>query len=94
MSEPTSAAEGLEELLSLEEKIHQTIDLLKTTRTEKEELARENARLRSDLEEKARTARALEDRVGRLEKEREAVRARVQRLLEQVDSLTAARAEA
>ena len=94
MSEPTMAAEGLEELLSLEEKINQTIQLLKTTRTEKEELARENARLRSNLEEQARTARALEDRVGRLEKEREAVRARVQRLLEQVDSLTATRAEA
>ena len=94
MSEPTSAAEGLEQLLSLEEKIHQTIHLLKTTRTEKEELLRENARLRGELEEQARTVRALEDRVGRLEKEREAVRARVQRLLEQVDSLTTARAEA
>ena len=94
MSEPTSAAEGLEELLSLEEKIHETIHLLKTTRTEKEELARENARLRSELEAQARTARALEDRVGRFEKEREAVRARVQRLLEQVDSLTATPAEA
>ena len=94
MSETTSAAEGLEELLSLEEKIHQTIHLLKTTRTEKEELLRENARLQGELEERARTVRALEDRVGRLEKEREAVRARVQRLLEQVDSLTVARAEA
>ena len=94
MSETTSAAEGLEQLLSLEEKIHQTIHLLKTTRTEKEELLRENARLRSELEEQGRTVRALEDRVGRLEKEREAVRARVQRLLEQVDSLTTARAEA
>ena len=94
MSEPTSAAEGLEQLLSLEEKIHQTIHLLKTTRTEKEELLRENTRLRSELDEQALTVRALEDRVGRLEKEREVVRARVQRLLEQVDSLTTARAEA
>ena len=94
MSETTSAAEGLEELLSLEEKIHQTIHLLKTTRTEKEELLRENARLQSELEQQSRTARALEDRVARLEKEREAVRARVQRLIEQVDSLTTARAEA
>ena len=94
MSETTSAAEGLEELLSLEEKIHQTIHLLKATRTEKEELLRENARLRGELEERARTVRALEDRVGRLEKEREAVRARVQRLIEQVDSLATARAEA
>ena len=94
MSEPNTPAEGLEELLSLEEKINQTIQLLKTTRTQKEELTRENSRLRSELEAQARTARALEDRVGRLEKERAAVRARVQRLLEQVDSLTATRAEA
>ena len=94
MTEPNTPAEGLEELLSLEEKINQTIQLLKTTRTQKEELTRENSRLRSELEAQARTARALEDRVGRLEKEREAVRARVQRLLEQVDSLTATPAEA
>jgi FtsZ-binding cell division protein ZapB len=86
--------EGLEPLLSLEEKIHQTIQLLQATRTEKEELLRETARLRHDLEEQTKTVRALEERVGRLEKEREAVRARVQRLVDQVDAVTAARAEA
>ena len=93
MNEPTAVMEGLEPLLSLEEKIRQTIELLKATRTEKDHLLRENARLRHDLEEHSRTVRALEERVGKLEKEREAVRARVQRLVEQVDSATAARAE-
>mgnify|MGYP001566889155 FL=1 len=77
MNEPTAVMEGLEPLLSLEEKIHQTIQLLQATRTEKEELLRETARLRHDLEEQTKTVRALEERVGRLEKEREAVRARV-----------------
>ena len=93
MNEPTAVMEGLEPLLSLEEKIRQTIELLKATRTEKDHLLRENARLRHDLEEHNRTVRALEERVGKLEKEREAVRARVQRLVEQVDAATAARAE-
>ena len=88
MSETTSAAEGLEQLLSLEEKIHQTIHLLQSTRAEKQELLGENARLRHELEEQDRVVRTLEDRVGRLEKEREAVRTRVQKLIEQVDSLT------
>lgn len=94
MNEPTAVMEGLEPLLSLEEKIHQTIELLKATRTEKDQLLRENARLRHDLDEQIKAVRALEDRVGKLEKEREAVRARVQRLVDQVDAVTAARAEA
>lgn len=94
MSEQTGAGDGLEQLLSLEEKIQETIQLLKTTRTEKEGLLRENAQLRQSLEEQTKTARALEERVRSLEKEREAVRARVQRLVEQVDAVTAARAEA
>ena len=94
MNEPTAIMEGLEPLLSLEEKIHQTIQLLQATRTEKDELLRENARLRHDLDEQTKTVRALEEHVARLEKEREAVCARVQRLVDQVDAVAAARAEA
>ena len=43
MSEQT---DGLEQLLNLEEKIQQTIELLRTTRAEKEALERENVELR------------------------------------------------
>ena len=46
MSDTNSTAEGLEQLLALEEKINQTIGLLKSTRAEKEELLRENVQLR------------------------------------------------
>ena len=94
MNDTAFVAEGLEQLLSLEEKIHQIIDLLHSTRTEKEEALQENARLRRELEEQNRATRALEDRIGHLEKEREMVRGRVQRLLEQVEALTSAKAEA
>ena len=93
MSEQTGTTDGLEQLLRLEEKIQQTIELLKTTRAEKEDLQRENARLRQSLEEQTKAARAVEERAGKLEREREAVRARVQRLVEQVDAVTAIRAE-
>ena len=81
LGEAALATDGLEQLLSLEKKIHQTMDLLKSTRAE-------NERLRREREEQESRLRVLEDRLARLEKEREAVRVRVQRLLEQVDSLT------
>lgn len=86
--------EAMEQLLHLEEKIHQTIDHLRVLRSEKEELLRENAHLRQELEEQHQRFGALEERSARLEKERETVRNRVQRLLEQVDSLTNAKLEA
>ncbi len=88
MSELIPTTDGLEQLLHLEERIHQIIERLKSTRGEKEELARENADLRREQEEQNQRIRHLEERLGRLESERDTVRSRVQRLLEQVDSLT------
>ena len=89
MNEQTGTTDGLEQLMGLEEKIQQTIDLLKATRVEKEALQRENAQLRQSLEEQTKAVQSLEERAGKLEKEREAVRARVQKLVEQVDAVTA-----
>jgi len=94
MSEKEAAADGLEQLLSLEEKINQTIDLLQATRAEKEGLQQENRRLRRERDQQSAAARKLQDRLERLEQEREAVRARIQKLVEQVDSLTAEKSEA
>ncbi len=88
MSEPNGTVDGLEQLLALEDKIIQTIGLLRTTRAEKEELQRENTRLQGECERQGDVIQKLEDRLGRLEKERDSVRGRLQRLLEQVDSLT------
>jgi FtsZ-binding cell division protein ZapB len=88
MSETKTTADGLEQLLNLEEKVNRTIDLLRSTKAEKEELARENTRLQRECEQKDKAIEKLEDHLGRLEQERDAVRGRLQRLLEQVDSLT------
>ena len=94
MRETSSSADGLEQLINLEGKINQTVDLLKSARAEKEELARENARLRSALEGLNKAIQILQKRLGHLERERETVRSRVQRLLRRVDSLTSDQSKA
>ena len=88
MSETKTTADGLEQLLNLEEKVNRTIDLLRSTKAEKQELARENTRLQRECEQKDKAIEKLEDHLGSLEQERDAVRGRIQTLLEQVDSLT------
>jgi len=93
MSDAMMTGDGLEHLLSLEEKIMQTIDLLKSTRADKEQLLRENIRLRREWEDQSETIRRLEDRLGRMDKERDTVRTRILRLVEQVDTLTQEKAE-
>jgi FtsZ-binding cell division protein ZapB len=88
MSETKTTADGLDQLLALEEKVNRTIVLLRSTKAEKEELARENTRLQRECEQKDKAIEKLEDRLGSLEQDRDAVRGRIQKLLEQVDSLT------
>ena len=94
MTEEKVIADGLDQLGSLEEKVIQTIDMLKAVRAEKAELQQENARLRRDRDAAHETIERLEGRVGRLEKEKDTVRVRLQKLLDQVDALTRERSEA
>lgn len=93
MSDPNTAADGLQQLLELEEKINQAIDLLKATRADNDRLARENAGLRRDLEQQQEATQRLGEQLQRMEKERDTVRGRLQKLLETVDSLTRERSE-
>ncbi|MCZ6489586.1 MAG: hypothetical protein O7A06_03530 [Acidobacteria bacterium] len=88
MSESSLPADGLEQLLQLEEKINQTSSILQAAKAESAELARENSRLQATFDEQNKTIRLLEGRLHRLEKQRETVRGRVQKLRNQLDSLT------
>ncbi len=88
MSEPSLPVDGLEQLLKLEERINQTSSILQATKAENAELARKNSRLQATFDEQNKTIRLLEGRLSRLEKQREKVRGRVQKLVNQVDSLT------
>jgi FtsZ-binding cell division protein ZapB len=94
MTEEKVIADGLDQLQSLEEKITQTIEALRSTRAEKTELLQETARLRRERELQHETIERLEARLGRMEKEKDTVRVRLQKLLDQVDTLTRERPEA
>ncbi len=74
---------GLEKFSHLEDKIYRTIELTKALRQEKEDLEREIVTLRS--REHAREEIAVENE--RLLAEREAIRIKVQRILQKIDAI-------
>jgi len=74
------ALDGLEKFSHLEDKIYRTIELAKTLRQEKDDLERQLATVRNLGGDK----QELLTQVERLLAEREAIRARVQRVLDAV----------
>jgi FtsZ-binding cell division protein ZapB len=84
------AMNGLEKFSHLEDKIYRTIELTKALRQEKEDLERELVTLRS--RDGARDELVAENE--RLLAEREAIRAKVQRILKKIDAVDPELAEA
>ena len=78
-----------DEFHSLEAKVYQTIELLKTAREGKAAAERDLARLREQLELREEESENLRKEVIGLRKEREEVRTRVEKMLRQIDELTA-----
>ncbi len=74
---------------SLEEKVYRTIELLKAAREARAAAERDAARLREQLELREDEAESLRAEIIALRKEREDVRARVEKMLRQMDELTA-----
>jgi FtsZ-binding cell division protein ZapB len=72
----------------LEEKLFKAAEVFRRTQQEKHALHQEVEKLRADAQERARRCEALERELIALRKEREDVRTRVERLLEQIDALT------
>jgi chromosome segregation ATPase len=77
---------------ALEEKIYRTIELYKAARHAQESAERDAQRLRQQLEEREEQIVALRRETVQLKKEREEVRGRVEKMLEQIDSIAEARA--
>jgi FtsZ-binding cell division protein ZapB len=94
MAEKTVAEEGLEQLEQLEAKIDRAVEFLESARSEQKQLQEENLQLRRKLAEQDRDQRILQERLSRLEKDRDTVKVRVQRVLEQVDTLAQAAVDA
>ncbi len=74
---------------SLEEKVYRTIELLKAAREAKSAAERDAARLREQLELREEEIETLRRETIGLRKEREEVRGRVEKMLRQIDELTA-----
>jgi chromosome segregation ATPase len=74
---------------SLEEKVYRTIELLKAAREAKAAAERDASRLREQLELREEEIESLRGEMIGLRKEREEVRGRVEKMLRQIDELTA-----
>ncbi len=77
------------EFVSLEEKVYRTIELLKSAREAKAAAERDAARLREQLETAEEELDNTKSQLIALKKEREEVRGRVEKMLDQIDSLVA-----
>jgi chromosome segregation ATPase len=75
---------------ALEEKIYRTIEQLKVAREAKSAAERTAGRLRQQLEERAEQFESLRQEVVALRRDREEVRTRIEKMLKQIDALTAA----
>ena len=83
------AASSNADFRSLEEKILKTIELLKVERAAKATAERAAERLREQLSEREEEFDALRAELVGLRREREEVRTRVEKMLGQIESLTA-----
>jgi septation ring formation regulator EzrA len=82
------------DLQSLEEKIYKTIELLKAAREAKTHAERDVKRLREQLEDREDEQERMRSELVTLRKEREEVRTKVEKMLKQIELLTAAESEA
>jgi len=78
-----------DEFHSLEAKVYKTIELLKSARESKAAAERDTKRVREQLELREEEVDSLKGEVVALRKEREEVRTRVEKMLKQIDELTA-----
>lgn len=85
------AANGLQTLAELEEKVRRATEALGQLAAQRDAARAEAEKLRAALQERAETIRHLETQLLELETERAEVRSRVERLVAQIDSLTGAK---
>ena len=85
----TAAVPSAADFHSLEPKVLRTIELLKTAREAKATAERDAARLREQLDEREEEIDTMRAELIAFRKEREEVRTRVEKMLGQIDSLTA-----
>ena len=85
----SATAPSTADFKSLEQKILRTIEMLKSAREAKAAAERDAARLREQLNEREEEVETLRHELLGLRKDREEVRTRVEKMLDQIESMTA-----
>lgn len=83
-------AEAKNKFEGLEKKLRRAVEVFKQTQAEKRGLERELEKLKSTSKEGSKSQSALERELQALRRERDEVRSRIQKLIEQIDLLTKA----
>jgi len=78
---------AVDDFSALEERIVRVVELVKNDRAARAEAEQNAARLQSQLEAQAALLEQAKDQMRTLEREREQVRLRVERLLKQIDEI-------
>lgn len=87
MAEEVSAQVPSDDFQGLEQKVYRTIEMYKTAREARAAAERDAQRLREQLEEREEEVEGLRREMVQLKREREEIRGRVEKMLQQIDSL-------
>jgi chromosome segregation ATPase len=91
-AEQVSEQSSADDFQILEEKIFRTIEMYKAARQAQASAERDAQRVRQQLEEREEQLVVLKREAVQLRKEREEIRGRVEKMLEQIDSIAEERA--
>jgi predicted RNase H-like nuclease (RuvC/YqgF family) len=87
MADEVSAQVPSDDFQALEEKIYRTIEMYKAAREARSAAERDVRRLREQLEEREEEVEGLRREMVQLRRDREEVRGRVEKMLQQIDTL-------
>jgi predicted nucleic acid-binding Zn-ribbon protein len=92
LAEEVTAQVPADDFQALEEKVYRTIELYKAAREARVAAERDAQRLRAQMDEREEEIETMRRDMVRLRKEREEIRGRVEKMLEQIESISAEQA--
>jgi predicted nucleic acid-binding Zn-ribbon protein len=87
MAEEVSAQVPADDFQALEQKVYRMIEMYKAAREARSAAERDAQRLREQLEEREEEAESLRREMVQLRREREDIRGRVEKMLQQIDTI-------
>ena len=88
LAEDVSTQVPADDFSALEQKVYRTIELYKAARDAQSVAERDAQRLRGQLEERSEEADRLRRELVQLRREREEIRGRVEKMLQQIGAVT------